>query len=264
MKWFQGVCSIRFNCRHKLRGHLFQGRYKAVLVDPEERGYFATVSDYIHLNPVRAGMVGPEERLVDYRWSSYPFYVRDVRLRPSWLAVERVLGELDLSDRAVGRRAYAEHMRRRSLEERKESKERAAELKALRRGWCLGGKDFRLRVLALMDGANDRLYRKRKIDSAPRREHTEAEAERLCARALAALGLQEEDLRHMKKNDERKVLIGTAVRQRTMVSNAWIAERLTMGDPSRVSRYCAAAAKRNDRTFQRKLRRLEKMSISTD
>src|SRR5437870_6211386 len=55
MKWFQGTYTIRFNRRHKLRGHLFQGRYKAVVVDPEERRYFATLSDYIHLNPVRAG-----------------------------------------------------------------------------------------------------------------------------------------------------------------------------------------------------------------
>ena len=44
------------------------------MVDPEERGYFVTLSDYIHLNPVRAGIVGLKDRLFDYRWGSYRWY----------------------------------------------------------------------------------------------------------------------------------------------------------------------------------------------
>jgi hypothetical protein len=39
---------------------LFQGRYKAVVVNPAERDYFATLSDYIHLNPVRARLGSPD------------------------------------------------------------------------------------------------------------------------------------------------------------------------------------------------------------
>ena len=62
MRWFQGTYTIRHNARHKLHGHLFQGRYKAVVVDGEDGTYFRTVSDYIHLNPVRAGLAArPEE-----------------------------------------------------------------------------------------------------------------------------------------------------------------------------------------------------------
>src|SRR5215211_5853143 len=41
MRWFQTTYTVRFNRRHRLNGHLFQGRYKAVLVDPEERRYFS-------------------------------------------------------------------------------------------------------------------------------------------------------------------------------------------------------------------------------
>lgn len=74
MRWFQTTHTVRFNRRHRSSGHLFQGRYKAVIVDPEERGYFVTLSDYIHLNPVRARMISLEERLFDYRWSSYRWY----------------------------------------------------------------------------------------------------------------------------------------------------------------------------------------------
>jgi REP element-mobilizing transposase RayT len=74
MRWFQTTYTVRFNRRHRLSGHLFQGRYKAVAVDPEERGYFALLSDYIHLNPVRARMISLGERLFDFRWSSFRWY----------------------------------------------------------------------------------------------------------------------------------------------------------------------------------------------
>src|SRR3954454_17820990 len=57
MKWLQGTYTQRYNSRHKLRGHLFQGRYKAVVVDGEEEPYFQVVSTYIHLNPARAKLI---------------------------------------------------------------------------------------------------------------------------------------------------------------------------------------------------------------
>src|ERR1700677_2127564 len=51
MRWFQATWTMRFNRCHHLRGHVLQGRYKAVIVDPGASGYFAALSDYIHLNP---------------------------------------------------------------------------------------------------------------------------------------------------------------------------------------------------------------------
>ncbi len=92
MHWFQATWTMRVNRRRRQRGHVLQGRYKAVVVDPEGGNYFGTLSDYIHLNPVRAGIVGLNERLFDYRWSSYPAYVVR-RGRPGWLVTETVLGE---------------------------------------------------------------------------------------------------------------------------------------------------------------------------
>ncbi len=71
MKWLQGAYTQRFNIRHTFCGHLFQGRYRALLVDPEEPEYARVVSDYIHLNPARAGLeVVREKGLEGYRWSS--------------------------------------------------------------------------------------------------------------------------------------------------------------------------------------------------
>src|SRR5947207_15811154 len=63
MKWLLGVYTKRYNIRHKLCGHLFAGRYKALHVDGSGTGYLRTVCDYVHLNPVRAKLLKPEEPL---------------------------------------------------------------------------------------------------------------------------------------------------------------------------------------------------------
>ena len=54
MKWLLGFYTKRFNIRHKLCGHLFAGRYKALHVEGSGSGYLRTVCDYVHLNPARA------------------------------------------------------------------------------------------------------------------------------------------------------------------------------------------------------------------
>ena len=57
MKWLLGTYTGRFNRRHKLFGHLFSGRYKALIVDGSGNGYLKTVCDYVHLNPARAKLL---------------------------------------------------------------------------------------------------------------------------------------------------------------------------------------------------------------
>src|SRR5438874_3076329 len=71
MKWLLGTYTSRFNRRHKIFGHLFSGRYKALVVDGSGDGYLRTVCDYVHLNPVRARLLTDEQPLRDYTWSSY-------------------------------------------------------------------------------------------------------------------------------------------------------------------------------------------------
>jgi putative transposase len=92
MRWLQGVYTMRHNARHKLRGHLFQGRYKGVLVEGADDTYFQTASDYIHLNPIRARLIEAKQVSADYGWSSFPEMVGDARERPAWLFAEWVLG----------------------------------------------------------------------------------------------------------------------------------------------------------------------------
>ena len=70
MKWLLGTYAGRFNRRHKLFGHLFSGRYKALVVDGSGDGYLKTVCDYVQLNPARAKFLAPEVPLRDYAWSN--------------------------------------------------------------------------------------------------------------------------------------------------------------------------------------------------
>ncbi len=71
MQAFQTSYTVFFNKRHGRTGHVFEQRYKALLVDKDN--YLLEVSRYIHLNPVVMGIV---ERPEDYRWSSYGAYLR--------------------------------------------------------------------------------------------------------------------------------------------------------------------------------------------
>jgi REP element-mobilizing transposase RayT len=236
MRWFQTTCTVRFNRRHRLSGHLFQGRYKAVVVDPEERGYFGALSDYIHLNPVRARMISLQDRLFDYPWSSYRWYAAKAG-RPEWFEAQRVLGELDLDDTIFGRRRYAERMRQRAMDEVEEKN--ACENEKLRRGWCLGGAGFRERALELIERVGEKLSQAKEVDASVKRSHGEEEAGRVLRRGMEHFGLVETQLGSIKRNDARKVAIARLIRKRTSVSNGWIAQKLSLGHASSITRYCS-------------------------
>jgi putative transposase len=129
-QWLNVSYSVWFNRRHGRSGHLFQGRFKSVVVDPRQWGL--ELSRYVHLNPVRVGRLGlgkvdrqkmragangaPDPRSVQdriarlrrYRWSSYRAYV-GLGKRPEWLECERVL-ELGGGKKEERRRNYREYV----------------------------------------------------------------------------------------------------------------------------------------------------------
>ena len=249
MQWLQSTYTIRHHVKHRLRGHLFQGRYKAIPVDGEDRKYFRTVSDYIHLNPARAGLA--RERLLDYRWSSFPALVRTPRKRPRWLCAKWVLEQ---GDRAAGRMALRKGLEQRAREDRKAGAIDKEMLKALRRGWCFGSEAFRAALLDRLDGGAGR-------GSGMERMHDEREAERIVKEGLDAIGVKKINLSKTAKGSAEKVALASFIRKRTMMTNGWLSKKLHMGDPSRVSRYCCAAAGRPD--IRKLIRKLE-MSIGKD
>ncbi len=99
MRQLNGVFTQVSNRRHGKVGHVFQGRYKAILID--KNAYWLEVSRYVVLNPVRAGMVKGAGR---WKWSSYNATV-GVESVPGWLAVDGLL--VQFSDKhGVATRQY--------------------------------------------------------------------------------------------------------------------------------------------------------------
>ncbi len=99
MHHINGAYTNYFNVKRKRSGHLFQGRYKALLVDIDE--YAQELSRYIHLNPVRAGMVEKPEQ---YKWSSYQYYI-NMNKSPNWLCTDFILN-LFSKKNSVPRKQY--------------------------------------------------------------------------------------------------------------------------------------------------------------
>jgi len=93
--------SVYLNRRYGRSGHLFQGRYKSVLVDKEP--YLLELSRYLHINVVRAGV---EDRLNDPRWTSYRYYV-GASDKPDWLCTDWLIDRLG-GDWPTVRRKYQE------------------------------------------------------------------------------------------------------------------------------------------------------------
>ncbi len=100
MRHLDGVYTQRFNRRHHSDGPLFRGRYKAVVVDPDQK--LAPVSRFIHAIPLDLGAAGS---LKSYAWSSFPAYVR-AAAAPAWLRTKTVLSCFGRKKRRKQYRAY--------------------------------------------------------------------------------------------------------------------------------------------------------------
>jgi len=262
MKWLQGAYAQRFNARHRRRGHVFQGRYKALLVDAKGEGYFGTVSTYIHLNPARAGLIKREDgHLRDYSWSSYPLYLKRPAQRPRWLATERVLGHIGIErDDWRGRREYAAYLegRARALRTRAGRKELEQEWKPIRRGWYFGSDAFRDRLLNRLDAVL-KGHRRESYGGEALRHHEEAGALRLLERGLDALGIRQTDLPAWPKNERRKAVLAWLIRKNTTMSSEWISRQLVMGHTCNVTNYIRGVEQANDRPTRQMRTRLAKM-----
>jgi putative transposase len=101
MQSVNGRYSMAFNVRHERVGHVFQGRFKSLLVD--KTSYLLEAARYIVLNPVRSGLCARPE---DWRWSSYRAHA-GLAVRPAGLAADAILGALG-PDRARAQAAFVE------------------------------------------------------------------------------------------------------------------------------------------------------------
>ena len=229
MKWLQGTWIRRYNGFRQLIGRPFQGRYKALLVEPGHA--LAQVCHYIHLNPVRARLHAADQA-VKYPWGSLAKFV--TRKRPKWLEPTTVLsGAGGLPDTPRGWQKYLEYLEFMATDETTK-KELVAE--KMSRGWCVGGREFRqqMKAEARLAGANLDRY------AGLEPEHVQAERaadweERLHLMAkLAKISLERLPER---KSDPHKVLLAAAMKATTSVSNGWLAARLQMGEPASASQF---------------------------
>jgi hypothetical protein len=133
MRCLQSIFATRFNRLRNERGRVFQGRYKSILIG-EDRSLLGLV-DYIHLNPVCAGICDVKS-LKEYALSSYPKYFK--KASSDGLCREDFLGMLDLSDSLAGIRRYATHL---ELCEAQNPKPRETLTKRYCRGWFIGSKE---------------------------------------------------------------------------------------------------------------------------
>lgn len=242
MKWLQNTWTKRFNAYHRLWGHVFGGRYKAVVV--EENEHLGCLIDYVHLNPVRAGLIRGNMKLTDYRWSSLGDYVMPPRKRSGWVQVERGLLQRGYrGDTAVERRRYLEHLEEIARAEGgipplPGGEERSLQ-STLQRGWFFGAEEFReqmLKKLKALKGSEAGRHRRRSgYTGEQARDHGEWMAKRILEIGLDEAELSREDLADLAKGDWRKRVIGRAIRSRTVVAAGWIAEHLLMGVPTRAA-----------------------------
>ena len=218
MKWFLGTYTSRFNRRHRLFGHLFSGRYKALIVDGSGNGYLKSVCDYVHLNPVRARLLSSRQKLSDYRWSSYCEYLKSVGQRCQWLRVDRLFGEWGIPKDSMAGRAHFETM----MGTRRASED-PEQLKKIRRGWCYGSETFRAELLEQMEKRFGRHH-----DGIERQESAEAKAQRLLDEEIKRRGWSQADLANLSKGNLQKVRIASRLRQETTMTWDWIAQSLAM------------------------------------
>jgi len=225
MKWLQGTWVRRYNGLRRLIGRPFQDRYKALVVEPGHA--FGQVCHYIHLNPVRAGVV-EASKVGHYAWSSLPKLV--AKKRPAWLEPRTVLAEAGgLRDDRGGWKRYLDYLEFLATDQQAK-KELVFE--KLSRGWCVGSKTFKQEM------QKETKESSRFTGLGPqevRVERGQVWEERLQALARAA----KIDLGKMAalRSHPDKTLLAAAMKQSTSVSNGWLATRLVMGEPASASQF---------------------------
>jgi len=244
MKWFMNTYTRRFNCRHHRWGRLFGDRYKALVIEPPGHAgvedYLRSVIWYVHLNPVRAGLVkrlkGGAWNWEAQKWSSLVSgYFRAPKQRQRWMHTGVSLGMEQCSDTASGRRRY-----RRLADERagewkaKPSPGRELQESRPSTGWYLGCEGFRD---WLLDGIAERLAGKSNSYrcSEQAHEHGEQRARELLEAGCQFFGWQVKDLESLKGGNVKRLLIAELVRGHTSVKQQWLAEHLHLKSAGNVS-----------------------------
>jgi REP element-mobilizing transposase RayT len=159
-----------YNAKHKRAGHLYQGRFKAIIVDKDE--YLHYLSCYIHLNPVRAGIVKYPR---GYRYSSYSYFISDDK-SPQWLNTGLMLSMFD-SKTAKAKMLYKQFVADNAGKEKEIIKNN------IKNGFVLGGDEFfeliKAKISAAKNDPEIPVLRDVKSKEGPSLEHIRYAVEKL-------------------------------------------------------------------------------------
>jgi putative transposase len=218
MRWLQASFALRFNRFRKENGHLFQGRFKSLIVEPGK--HWRDLVDYIHLNPVRAETI-ELSTLGRYPWTSlYDFPKRKSRARfldCSWMDYDAVL-----DDSRSGWTRYVNLLAMKGSENPDEIKSLN---KRMCRGWCIGEEGFKKAVAKELSAEKQAQWLEREALV----ELNSIQWSGMLETCLRSLGKTQKDLLLDRKSSAWKKAIASKMRESTSVNSAWLGEKLLMG-----------------------------------
>ena len=243
MSWLQSTFATRFNRMRGEKGHLFQGRYKSLVVAPD--GGLGPLCHYIHLNPVRAKLCGmhalPSRRWVSVGWLMEP------KRRPAWYDPQPALAHAgELADTPAGRKKYLDYLDWLAEDEPARKQQRFAEMS---KGWVIGGGEF---TKAMVRENRKRVGHGRKI-AAGLQFAREAVWQGHLDGLLRTLRRKPAELLSAGKSADWKLAVASVLKTRTTVTNRWLASAMHLGNLYEVSRKVAAWARQPDLGLLKKL-----------
>lgn len=235
MQWLQSVFANRFNQFRKERGHVFQGRYKALVVEPGRN--LSRVIDYVHLNPVRAGLISLMN-LHQYRPSSFSWAAMPKRMSPKSLTDA---GWRELGGYPPGRRGSDQYRSDLAVSDPDLLRSGTELDKEFCRGWVVGSEPFKARLLEAEDTPDVLIGADRQGTS--KADH-ESYWETVTSKLIVASGHSEADVAKDRKSAGWKLEIASNLKATTGVSNPWMAKRLNLGHPCSASKNVSVFRKR--------------------
>lgn len=215
MQWLQVTFATRFNRMRNEQGHLFQGRFKALNLQDEN--VWARVADYIHLNPLRAHVVEPEQ-LVGFRWSSLTRFVRNQKF--TGLTASEWLATKGWDDSAEGWMDYSQELIEKYEAEQGVPKDKRTSLSV---GWAIGDADWKNKLLE--DVANS-TREENKAEYQEPKVLQKLRWKRRLAELLVEAGRTEADLEQRGRGAKWKVQLADKLQREMGVPVVWIAEEL--------------------------------------
>ena len=276
MGWLQNTYTRRFNARHRQWGRLFGDRYKSVLIESGGSDgdlYMRTLFDYIHLNPVRAGLVPSDsfEGLLNYPWSSLTMgYALAPKKREPWLAVLEGLALFRYDDRVADRRRFVERLEARMNEEVCE-KCGLSELEGqtlqstLRKGWYWGGEAFKEALLNQLDQLREGKLPVSKDfrGSDQAKDYALRDAEAIISAAVRHFKMEgggRDDFAALPRGDVRRAAVAWALSRKTSLRQSWMADRLSLRTAGNVSEQVRRFTAKSEKDFPKEIRNWRKLN----